>query len=218
MTHRKLIAVFAANVCRRFFKYLFWYFWSSAMEPLSACILFGDLLSSSCGIAVAIDDSDDSLELVLEDESDNGICCWVNLIRETVIFGEGVNAVELIDDELESVDEKLLTLLLVFAYKLIRLSLCTLFSTTRRAARSCCDNNETPLGQFSSSSSSSMCGSVNGKWLCTDEREVEETFVGEDDCCMLLDKLSLNVVSWLILRDDDSGSKGRSESFGDVSK
>lgn len=121
----------------------------------------------------------------------------MNLIRETVIFGDGVNAVELIDDELESVDEKLLTLLLLFAYKLIRLSLCTLFSTIRRAARSCCDSNATPLGQFSSSSSSSMCGSVNGKWLCTDEREVDETFDGEDCCWLLLlfDKLPDDVVA-----------------------
>lgn len=105
---------------------------------------------------VVVTDVSDSLE-VLDDDTDCGNGCCVNLIRETFIFGEGVNAAVLIDDELESVDEKLLTLLLVCAYKLIRLSLCTLFSTTRWA------NNAAPHGPFSSSSSSSMCGSVNGK-------------------------------------------------------
>lgn len=240
MTHRRLIAVFAANVCRRFFKYLFWYFWSSAMEPLSACILLGEIFSShccnsndgggcsganndcccSCSKAVNTDDSD-SLD-TLDDDCDEGSACWLNFNRVTLIFGDGVN-VELLqllllllfddndaDDGVQSVDEKLLTLLLVFAYKLIRLSVCTLFSTTRFASCLCCSNNDDIFWPFSSSSSSSMCGNVNGKWLC-EERDVDETFDGEDCCCCCcgLDKLP-DVVAWFILEfvDDAEVNEG----------
>jgi hypothetical protein len=39
-----------------------------------------------------------------------------------------------------------------------------------------------------------MCGNVNGKWLCAGERDVEETFDGED-CCCVLDKLPDDVVA-----------------------
>lgn len=193
------MAVLAANVCRRFFKYLFWYFCSSAIEPLSACILFGDIFSC-CGddscMVVVTDDSDDS---PLDDDCDKGSGFWLNFSRETVIFGDGVNAEVIEDDEAQSFDEKLLTLLLVFAYKFNRLSICTLFSTIRMAACCCCDNNDDTLWPFSSSSSSSMCGNVNGKWLC-DERD--ETFDGDDCCCCccccVLDKLP-DVETWLIL-------------------
>lgn len=227
------MGVFAANVCRRFFKYLFWYFCSSAIEPLSACILsilFGDIDSSldnccrrndGCSIVVATDDSD-SLD-VLDDEWDGGSGCWLNFNRVTLIFGDGVNAELLLllllfddddgDDDVLSVDEKLLTLLLVFAYKFRRLSVCTLFSTTRMVSFLCCNNSDDTCWPFSSSSSSSMCGNVNGKWLC-EERAVEETLDG-DDCCALDKFPDVDDVTWFIvleLGDDAEVNDGGEES------
>lgn len=204
ITHRTLIAVFA-SVCRRFLKYLFWYFCSSAIVPLSACILFGDILSllfsppqSRCCMVV----TDDSESL---DDSDNGscgcdCCCdWLNLTLDTLIFGDGVNT-ELPDDDVDvqSFDEKLLTLLLQFAFKFIRLSFCTLFSTTRIDEYCLLHGKYVIPWPFSSSSSSSIWGNVNGKWLC-DVRDADDKFDGDSCgccCCWGLDVLDVN---WLML-------------------
>jgi len=203
ITHRTLIAVFA-SVCRRFLKYLFWYFWSSAIVPLSACILFGDILSllSPAQSRMVVTDVSESL-----DESDNGRsgdgcwCCvwfWLNLILETFIFGDGVNT-ELPDDEVgvQSFDEKLLTLLLQFAFKFIRLSFCTLFSTTRIDEYCFLYGKYVIPWPFSSSSSSSIWGSVDGKWLC-DVRDADDKF-DDDDCCCCCWGLDVFGVDWLML-------------------
>lgn len=143
-THRRLIAAVLASVCRRFFKYLLWYFWSSAMDPLSACILLGEvdsvllLLMFCCCWMVAIDDSE-SLEALDESERESGCACcgWLNLILETFIFGDGVNDDDdslLFDDELLTLDGLLLLLFVLLltmmpAVKFIRLSFCTFFLT-----------------------------------------------------------------------------------------
>jgi hypothetical protein len=89
-----MAAVFA-SVCLRFFKYLLWYFWSSAIEPLSACILLGEGWSAPLSWTVVTDDSE-SLEALDESDKESGCgcCCWVNLMRESVIFGEGVSKVD----------------------------------------------------------------------------------------------------------------------------
>lgn len=194
-----------------------WYFWSSAIDPLSACILFGDIVSllsqplSRCCIVV----TDDSESL---DESDNGscgVCCcvwfWVNLILDTLIFGDGVNVV-LPDDDVgrQSVvfDEKLLTLLLQFAFKFIRLSFCTLFSTTRIDEYCCLYGKYVFPWPFSSSSSSLMFWSSDGKWLCDERDDVDadadaDDIFNDDDCCCCccccwrLDKLP--DAAWFIL-------------------
>lgn len=152
-----------ASVCRRFFKYLFWYFCSSAIDPLSACILLGEIVSPLLFCIVATDDSE-SLDALDESESDSGACCGccVNFIRETLIFGDGVNEDDPADEgSLFVVD------------KFIRLSFCTFFLTKYVDTR--CGNGTRP---FSSSSSSSMCGKVN-MWLWV-IREAE-TFDGDDD-------------------------------------
>lgn len=60
--HRRVIAAVFANVWRRFLRYFCCITCKSAMVPLSACILSGS----------------DSVE--------GG--CWVNLMRETLIFGD----------------------------------------------------------------------------------------------------------------------------------
>lgn len=146
-THRRVIAAVLASVCRRFFKYLLWYFCNSAMDPLSACILFGETLSPllllifCCWWIVATDDSD-SLEVLDESDNERGCCCWLNFIRETLIFGEGVNddddgaAAVVVDESLLLADDKflellelLLLLLLLPALRFIRLSFCTFFLT-----------------------------------------------------------------------------------------
>lgn len=142
-THRRLIAAVFASVCRRFFKYLLWYFCSSAIDPLSACILLGEmasplLLLTVCWWIVATDDSE-SLEAL--DESDNENCCsgfCVKVIRETLIFGEGVNVdvdasllLVLTLHELLLLTLMLLLLLPMPAFRFIRLSFCTFFFRTR---------------------------------------------------------------------------------------
>lgn len=153
-THRRFIAAVFASVCLRFFKYLFWYFCNSAIDPVSACILLGEMVSPllllifCCWWIVATDDSE-SLEALDESDKESGCCCWLNLIRETLIFGDGVNEDEVVAAVAAVVDGSLLLLLLLFkllilhevlllllllllplpALKFIRLSFCTLCLT-----------------------------------------------------------------------------------------
>lgn len=69
-THRRVIAAVFAKVWRRFFRYFCCICCKSAIVPLSACILSGS------------------------DSVDGG--CWVNLMRETLIFGDEEDARALI--------------------------------------------------------------------------------------------------------------------------
>lgn len=87
-------------------------------------------------------DDSESLDVLDECDNDKGCCCaccgccWVNLIRDTFIFGDGVNddaavpdgSLLLLDDKFLVLHE-LLLLLLLPAFRFIRLSFCTLFLT-----------------------------------------------------------------------------------------
>lgn len=138
----KFIAAFA-RVCRLPLDpppaLMFWYFCSSASVPLSACI-FGGIFSALVCWWIVVTDESESL-----DESDVP-SDWLLLTRDTFIFGDCVNDNAVVDSSLLLFGEILL-LFLMSAFKLIRLSFCTLFFATD-----------------SSSSSSSIRGKVN-TWL-----------------------------------------------------
>lgn len=121
-----MIAAVLAKVCRRFFKYLCWICCKSARVPLSPCIF---------STTVTSDESES-----LDDEG------CENLIRDTLIFGEGVS------DE-DDVDGWMPMIWGLFI-------LCTDFRSPSAVANfvATCDS-EYPL--FSSSSSSSIWGKVS---------------------------------------------------------
>lgn len=137
---------------------MFWYFCNSARVPLSACI-FGEMFSLlvCCWIVV----TDESEEL---DESEVP-SDWLLLNSETLILGDCVTGNAVVDNSLLVLCDILL-LLLMSAFKLIRLSFCTLFFTW-----------------LSSSSSSSIRGKVK-TWLWHN--------LDEDELVCELDELPLD--------------------------